>query len=381
MNIQRELDLLNITKKKSVFLLGPRQTGKSSLIKDTIPPEVPVYNLLDRSLFASLSANPCLIREQLTQKHYKGLVVIDEIQRIPELLDEVHLMIEELGLRFLLTGSSARKLRQAGTNLLGGRARRYTMHPLTYRELGAKFNLLEAVNYGLLPSIVTSDEPQRDLYDYVGLYLQEEIEHEASVRNLPSFSRFLSIAALTSGQQINYSNVASDAKEKRHTVTNYFQILNDTLIGSELPGWDRTRKRKPIEMAKYYLFDIGICRAINRLPPIKEKSPEFGSAIEHIVLQEIKAYISYKSPLAELHYWRSSSNFEVDFIFDNRCAIEVKAKDHISVKDLRGLQALQEENLLESYIVVSLEEQARLVDGIHILPIREFFTKLWDDEI
>ncbi len=377
----RSLNLTEITRSRSVFLLGPRQTGKSSLIRHTLPKEIPLFDLLDHTLFASLAANPSLMRQQLEAQNYtQGLVVIDEIQKLPELLNEIHLLIEKHSLRFLMTGSSARKLRRAGTNLLGGRASQFHLHPLTYHELGPRFDLIRALNFGLLPSVYFSDQPRSNLRDYVGLYLDLEIQQEASIRDISSFSRFLSVAALCNGQIINYSSIASDAREKRKTVTGYFQILEDTLIGDEVSAWSRSRKRKAMETSKFYLFDVGVARAINDLPDIKFKSKDFGDAFEHFICQEIRAYIDYYLPNGHLNYWRSTSNLEVDFVLNHSTAIEVKAKDVVSHRDLRGIRALMEENLLKKYVVVSLEPKARLVGHVLILPWEEFLKSLWAHE-
>ena len=341
--VKRTLDLSMITGRKSGFLFGPRQTGKSTLIRQSIGSDVPYYNLLDHTVFRSLSADPSRMRQELVQRAYSdGLVVVDEIQRLPELLDEVHLLIEERNLRFLLTGSSARKLRSAGVNLLGGRAGSHTLHPLTWAELGPLFDLKKALNFGLLPSIYFSTEPAQDLADYVGLYLDQEIRAESVVRQLSSFSRFLSVAAQCSGEIINYSNVANDAQEKRHTITEYFEILKDTLIAYELPAWRKTKKRKPIETSKFYFFDVGVARAINNLPPLTERSKDFGHAFEHFIGQELRAFANYQQPHQLLHYWRSTSNFEVDFILNEKVAVEVKAKTVVGEKDLKGIRALRE---------------------------------------
>ena len=383
MYISRSLNIISNIARKSVFLLGPRQTGKTQLIHHVLGEGVAFYSLLDKELFFRLSHDLTLIRKQiLASPPAKGIVVIDEIQRLPELLDEVHLMIESLGLRFLLTGSSARRLKEKGVNLLGGRARQQRLHPLTYHELGDHlFDLRKALNRGLLPSIYLSDDPRSDLGSYIGTYLENEIANEAAVRNLPAFSRFLTTAALSSGQIINYSAIASDAQVNRKIVTEYFQILWDTLIARELPAWKTTKKRKPIETSKFYFFDTGVCRTILDLPPVKEKSKEFGEYFEAYIFHELQTYIDYHRTEAKLHFWRSVTHHEVDFILDEEVAIEVKGKKVVSEKDISGLRALAEENLLSQYLVVSLEEQPRLIDGqFLILPYKMFLKALWNHE-
>lgn len=370
--IPRRLDLLSILKSKSCFLFGPRQTGKSSMIRATIG-DHPFYSLLDSQTYLMLSQNLKWIEQTLRPD--TTIVVIDEIQKLPELLDEIHLMIEKYNVRFLMTGSSTRSLRRGGVNLLGGRARSRTLHPLTYSELGTHFDLLRALSRGLIPSIYFSDSPQEDLAAYCGDYLKEEISSEALVRNIPSFSRFLEVAALCNGQIINYTNISNDARVPQSTVQNYFQILIDTLIGFEVPAWKKTIKRKPIQTSKFYFFDVGVARYLQHQHTLAVKSPEFGSALEHYIAHEIKSWVDL-SGTGTLHYWRTTSGYEVDFIVNESIAIEVKAKDTISSKDLKGLLALKEESNLDDYIVVSLETVAREVDGVRILPWQVFLSEV-----
>jgi predicted AAA+ superfamily ATPase len=384
MYITRNTTLLENLREKSVILLGPRQTGKTSLIRETLGSDIAYYNLLDKELFFRLSSDLTLMRKQLAaSRPLSGIVVIDEIQRLPELLDEVHLLIEQQGLRFLLTGSSARKLKEKGVNLLGGRARQVWLNPLTYVELGSDlFDLRKALNRGLIPSIYLSNNPRADLGSYVGTYLENEIAKEASVRNLPAFSRFLATAAMCNGQIMNYSSIASDAQIGRKVVSEYFQILFDTLLASEVPAWGKSRKRKPLETSKFYFFDTGIVRAILDLPPTKEKSKDFGDYFEAYIHHELKAYKDCRRPDASIKYWRTTGGVEVDFIFAERVAIEVKAKEVVGEKDLSGIRACMEEQLLEKYIVVSLEKSARLIDNsISILPYTDFLRALWNEEI
>ena len=266
MFIPRQLDLMEATAHKSCFLFGPRQTGKSMLIRETVPEGTPIYELLDHRLWMDLSADPTRMRQEIEAKNLRNkLVVVDEIQKLPILLDEIQLLIETRKLRFLLTGSSARKLRQSGVNLLGGRARSRYLHPLSWKELGPRFDLMTALNRGLLPSVYFSDDASEDLRSYVGTYLKEEITAEALTRNIPAFARFLEVAAACSGQMFNKTAVASDAQVPRTTVIEYFEILKDTLIGYELPAWNRSKKRKAIETAKFYLFDVGVARTLRKL--------------------------------------------------------------------------------------------------------------------
>lgn len=379
MYVARQLDLAAVLKQKSCFLFGPRQTGKSSLIRETLP-GVPVYNLLDHRTWLDLSTNPSRIREELEASGLRdGVVAIDEIQKLPVLLDEVQLLIETRGLRFLLTGSSARKLKRSGANLLGGRARSRTLHPFSWAELGAAFDLKKALGYGLLPHIYGSDDPAEDLRNYVGTYLREEIAAEGLTRNVPAFARFLEVAAACNGQMINKTEVANDAKVPRTTVNDYFEILKDTLLGSELEAWTRSQKRKAIETAKFYLFDGGVARAIQGLPPLAPKSPDFSDMFEQFIFHELKTWTDTRKPGFPLNYWRSTSAYEVDFILGGHTAIEVKATSSVGRRDLRGLEALAEEGLMKRSILVCREGVPRQVGQVLILPWQVFLQQLWED--
>jgi len=370
--IDRLLDLRALLEQKSLFLLGPRQTGKTSLIRHTLK-GVKVYDLLDTSIFLAMSQNPGRLAQELAPED--RLVVIDEIQRLPILLNEVHRLIEERGIRFLLTGSSARKLRRGGVNLLGGRARTKYLHPLTSRELGRHFDLLRAIQRGLIPSIYFSDDPHADLHAYAGSYLQQEIVAEGAARNVPAFSRFLRVAALCNGTMVNFTNVANDAQVPRTTVYEYFEILKDTLVLHELPAWRRSVRRKPLVSSKYYFFDIGVT-AVLQGREFRPGTPEFGEAFETLLFHELRCYIDYISS-GPLGYWRSTSGFEVDFILGDHTAIEVKAKENVSVQDLKSLRALAEEKKLKRYLCVSLDPRPRTLDGISVLPYRRFLNDLW----
>ena len=373
MYIERSLDLASVLKKKSCFLFGPRQTGKTSLIRHSLA-EYRVYNLLDSETYLKLSRTPVRLREECRPQD--KIVIIDEIQKLPSLLDEVHFLIEEKGVHFLLTGSGARKLRRGGVNLLGGRAWTRHLQPLTSAELGEKFDLVKALNHGLLPSIYFSSSPEDDLQAYVGTYLREEIAAEALTRNIPAFSRFLEIAALCNGQLLNYAKISNDAQVARSTVQEYFQILKDTLIAYELTPWKRSFKRKPLSTSKLYFFDCGIARYLQKRSSVRPGSPEFGELFETFIFHELAAYCDYHGTLA-LNYWRSKSGFEVDFILDSKTAIEIKATKTVSAQDLKGLKMLKEEGHLQKYVLVCMEKEPRSVDGIEILPVDIFLKKLW----
>ena len=373
--IERVLDLPSLLQKKSHFLFGPRQTGKTSLIRHSLK-GVRSYDLLDTSVYLALSQNPGRISQELDPRD--EIVVVDEIQRLPVLLNEIHRLIEERGIRFLLTGSSARKLRRGGVNLLGGRARTKYMHPLTYRELGNQFDLLKAIDRGLLPSIYLSDDPRADLQAYTGSYLQQEIVAEGITRNIPAFSRFLKVAALCNGTVVNFTNVSNDAQVPRTTVYEYFEILKDTLLLHELPAWRKSKKRKPLASSKYYFFDVGVVATLQGRE-FRPGTPEFGEAFETYLMHELVSYSDYVSG-EPLSYWRSTSGFEVDFILGDHTAIEVKAKENLSTHDLKPLRALAEEKKLKRYLCVSLEPRRRNLENLTILPFREFLEALWSRE-
>jgi predicted AAA+ superfamily ATPase len=369
--ISRLLNIEDLLSRKSHFLFGPRQTGKTFLARRVLK-NARFYDLLDSSVYLLLSQNPGRIAEETSPED--RIVVIDEIQRIPELLNEVHRLIEERGLRFLLTGSSARKLRRGGVNLLGGRARTRHLHPLTFSELGNDFDLQRALKSGLLPAIYFSEDPGADLKAYAGTYLQQEIVAEGAARNIPAFSRFLGVAAFCNATIVNFTSVANDAQVARTTVYEYFDILKDTLIFVELPAWRQSKKRKPIVSSKYYFFDVGVLSALQGRE-FRSGTPEFGEAFETYIMHELACHRDYVSE-EPLSYWRSTSGFEVDFIIGDHTAIEVKAKKNLSPADLKSLIALTEEKRLKRHLCVSLEPRRRRVGDVVILPYREFLEEL-----
>jgi predicted AAA+ superfamily ATPase len=373
--IPRVPDLPSLLQKRSCFLLGPRQTGKTTLLRQTLP-AARVYDLLDTSVYLALSRTPGRIAQELAPA--ERVVVIDEIQRLPDLLNEAHRLIESRGIRFLLTGSSARKLRRGGVNLLGGRARLQYLHPLTSHELGDRFDLARAVERGLLPSIYFSDNPQADLQAYAGLYLQQEVVAEGATRNVPAFSRFLKVAAHCNGTIVNFTNVASDAQVARTTIYEYFEILKDTLVLQELPAWRKTIKRKPLASSKYYFFDVGVVACLQGRT-FRPGTPEFGEAFETFLMHELVTYRDYMSG-EPLSFWRSASGFEVDFILGDHTAVEVKAKVGVSAQDLKALRALAEEGRLKRYLCVSLEPHTRKIGEVTVLPYQSFLKALWSGE-
>lgn len=389
---KRTLKLVQTLETKSIILTGPRQTGKSTLLRAELPDAL-FIDLLEADTFRRLVTQPEVLREFVEFNPGKP-VVIDEIQKIPPLLDEVHRLIErDKKLRFILTGSSARKLRREGVNLLGGRARRLRLHPLTALEINLfhnkhKLTLSQILQWGSLPSILTSKTPKEDLKDYVGTYLMEEIQAESLVRSLSSFSRFLDATGLINTEKLNYSAVASDVALPSKTVQEYFKLLEDTLIGALLPPYLKTKTRKAMTSPKFYLFDLGVANAASGRWSLDPKTPEYGKAFEHFVWRELTSYLDYLDHDSELTYWRSENKLEVDFILQKQgakapfCAIEVKAKSNVSTKELVGLRAFAEEFPKVRKLAVSLEAMGRKTeDGIEIWPIQNFLEKLWNLEL
>lgn len=380
--INRNVDLCKILENKSLFLFGPRQTGKSSFIKNQLMnTDVAMFwTLLDGRLRLKVLADPSILRQEVEVRNLRDcIIIIDEIQKCPELLDEVHFLIEERNIRFLLTGSSARKLRSSGVNLLGGRATQRHFHPFNFAEIGnhPNYNLSYIFEHGLLPSMFLSSDIEEDLSAYVDTYLTEEIAAEGFSRNIPNFARFLTVASVSNSQLINYTNIASDSQVPVQTVKQWFQVLEDTLLGYQVESFTNTKKRKAITTSKFYFFDIGIARALRNIPAPKENTTEFGEYFEHLICMELKSWIDYKHPRSKLTYWRSNSNMEVDFCVDEEIAIEVKSSSNVTEKHLKGLKALREEGIFKRYVVVCQEEHPRITDGIEILPWKYFFEELW----
>lgn len=371
----RMLDLREVVRHKSVLLFGPRQTGKSTLVREAFP-EAAVYDLLEADTFRELTARPEYLRQTLSPQ--QPVLVIDEVQKLPALLDEVQLLIDRnKKLRVILTGSSARKLTRGAANLLGGRAWVCRLHPLVSAELDQP-RLLDRLNRGSLPAVIDSEHYKEDLKAYVGTYLREEIRAEGLTRSIEIFSRFLEVAGLTSGDQINFTAVANDAGVPPRTVREHYQILEDTLVGHQLPAYQQTSKRKPVATAKFYLFDVGVANILKRTGVIEEGSDAYGRALEHLVFLELRSFLDYSRLDHELTYWRSRSQFEVDFVVGDQIGIEVKSKSRVSPRDYKGLGALSEEVRLKRKIVVCGEKRPRRTDdGTEIMPPVHFLKQLW----
>jgi predicted AAA+ superfamily ATPase len=383
--ISRALALPDLSK-HSVFLWGPRRTGKSFWIRTHLP-EAPLLDLLQTDTFAEYAARPSLLRERFGVTRVAGHrqpVVIDEIQKIPALLDEVHWLIENRGLTFLLTGSSARKLRRGHANLLAGRARRREMRPLCFPEVNDIDMKAVAVS-GLLPPHYLSIEPLEEIRAYVNDYLKEEIVAEALTANLPAFAEFLRVVALTNSELLNYTNVASETGVSAKSVRSYFEILEDTLLGFRLEPWTRSRKRRMIRTEKFYLFDVGIANYLARRAP-QPGTPEFGKSFEHYILMELVAFRSYRAPDMEIRYWRTSTGREVDFIVnDKEFAIEVKSSPRVPDAKIRDLTALAEDGPVQRRLVICMERQRRELrdayGAITLMPWKEFLAELWDGNL
>lgn len=365
---------------ESAFLWGARQTGKSTLLKSLFPNAL-YFDLLLSDEYERIVRNPSLLRERISASEISGPVIIDEIQRIPELLNEVQWLITNKNCQFILSGSSPRKIIRSGSNLLGGRAYRYEMFPLIYKEI-PDFDINKALNNGLLPRHYLAVKANKMLSAYIGNYLQDEIIAEAKIRNIASFSLFLEKAAFSNGEIVNYMNIAADCGVSSPTVKEYFQILEDTLIGRFVPSFQKKPKRRVILSPKFYYFDVGIANYLLKRGEIKTGSETFGSAFEHFIYQEITAHSHYSDLNYPISYWRTTSQFEVDFILgDHEIAIEIKATDNIQSRHLKGLLAFSEEYTTSKLIMVSNDPYPRQINNITVLPWNIFIEKLWAGEL
>ncbi|MGD1975588.1 MAG: ATP-binding protein [Desulfobacterales bacterium] len=378
MEIQRKLQLVPLLAKKSFFLFGPRATGKTTLVRQQLAEKAFIIDLLDSRYFLRLSSAPHEL-ESLIAAAPADIIVIDEIQRIPELLNEIHRLIETRNLTFLLTGSSARKLRRGRANLLAGRVWNAGMFPLIYNEI-PDFDLSRYLRYGGMPAVYLSAHPEEELDAYVNTYLKEEILAEGLIRRLPPFSRFLKTIALANGEMINFTKLANDCQVPPSTVTEYVGLLEDTLIGFLLPAWTESKKRKAIKTGKFYFFDPGITHMLAGTESLDRNSNLYGKSFEQFICMELRAYLSYRRKKLDLTYWRSKSGHEVDFLIGTRTAIEVKASRKISRNDFKGLKYLKEEGVLQNLILVSQDPVSTLTDSILTVPWQKFLSDLWKDK-
>lgn len=373
LQLNQELDM-------SVFLLGARQTGKSTILRQQLPQAV-FIDLLDSELRMRFQRRPSLLYDMLRGKSKDSIIVIDEIPEVPELLNEVHRLISECGLKFVLCGSSARKLKRKGYNTLGGRAYPCYFYPLVSAEI-PDFDLDRALLYGMLPTHYLAKAPRRLLSAYVDVYLREEIREEALVRNLGNFQRFLEVAALTDGEIVNYANIATECGVSAQTIKGYFGILEDTLVGCMIPAYTKTMKRRLIQAPKFYFFDVGLaCHLLHRTALLRG-TPEYGHAFEHFIIQEIIAYIGYNHKEEKLSYWRTSTGIEVDAVIgDARVAIEIKSAEEVQKRHLKGLKSFGDDYPDSRRILVSLDRISRCENEIELLYVHDFLAKLWKGEI
>lgn len=364
----------------SIFLWGARQTGKTTLLGQLYP-KAKYYDLLLANEFERLLREPSLLSQELAYLKEGDLVIIDEVQKVPHLLDEVHSLIHRKNLRFILSGSSPRKLKRSGANLLGGRALKKILFPLVSAEI-PDFDLIKALNNGMIPRHYMVNNPWERFRAYIGVYLNEEIREEALSRNLRTFSRFLEVAAMSNGEMIVYKNIAQDCGIDYRTVKDYFEILVDTLTGYFIQGFTSTVKRRAIQAPKFYFFDVGIVNYLLNKKNLLPGSESFGHSFEHFIIQELIAYLGYTQSSEHLTYWRTSSGYEVDAIIgEGRIAIEIKSTDEVKSRHLKGLKAFLEDFPMAKAIVVSLDKYPRILNGVEIIPAVQFLKALWNAEI
>ncbi|MCH5175608.1 MAG: ATP-binding protein [Prevotellaceae bacterium] len=364
----------------SIFLFGARQTGKTTILRQQFPDAV-FFDLLDSNVRTRLQRRPVLLYEALKDKAEGTLIIIDEIPEVPELLNEVHRLISERGLIFILCGSSARKLKRKGHNTLGGRAFPVFLHPLVSAEV-PDFDIDRAVAVGMLPPHYLAKQPWRRLAAYIDVYMKEEIKEEALVRNIDAFQRFLEVAAMTDGEMVNYNNIAQECGVSAMTVNSYFDILEDTLIGYRIPAYTKARQRRLVQAPRFYYFDIGVVNYLLHRKELVRGTPDYGHAFEHLVVQELIAYTHYRHTGEQLAYWRTYTGIEVDIVIGEcRVAIEIKSAEEIQKRHLKNLKIFGEEHPQCRKIIVSLDVFSRTADGIECLHVADFFKMLWTEGI
>jgi predicted AAA+ superfamily ATPase len=380
MELERTLNLPDLLSRKSFFLFGPRATGKSTLVRQQLSTTAHVLDLLDSRLYLRLLNAPYDLESIIDSDYKDNIVVIDEIQRVPELLNEVHRLIESRKITFLLTGSSARKLRRGKANLLAGRVWEAGFFPLSRAEIPG-FNLQRYLRYGGLPAVYLSQYPDEELDAYVNTYLKEEIMAEGLIRKLPPFARFLKTIALANAEMINFSKIASDCQVPPSTVTEYIGLLEDTLVGFLLPAWTASQKRKAIGKGKFYFFDTGVTHTLAGTQTLDRNSNLYGKSFEQFIGMELRAYLNYRRKRTRLSYWRSTHGYEVDFLIGQEIAIEVKASQKISHRDFKGLKALKEEGVFNKYFLVS-QDPINTSDGdVTTVYWEKFLDDLWSDRL
>lgn len=365
---------------EAMFLFGARQTGKSTLLKERFPKAIYI-DLLKSDVRNRFKQHPEEFRESLLRYPPETLVIVDEIQKVPDLLDEVHWLMVEKGLWFILSGSSARKIKKSGANNLGGRAIPETLFPLVSAEI-PDFDIERAVQNGMIPRHYMVANARNRMRAYIDLYVKEEIIEEALVQNVDEFIRFMEVAAIMDGEILNYENVASDCGVSANTVKAYYKILVDTLLGFEVPAYRKVIKRKLYKSPRFYYFDIGIANHLTKRYQLAPKTPEYGHAFEHLIIQEIVAYLAYTNSDEELTYWHTYENIEVDAIIgDARVAIEIKSTDHVDHDDKKGIMEFAKEHPNAKQILVSRDRISRRSDNVDLYYVTDFFKALWAGEI
>ncbi|MBO7496758.1 MAG: ATP-binding protein [Salinivirgaceae bacterium] len=378
--IERIFNITNYLEDGSIFLFGARQTGKSTFLEQTLKNAV-FFDLLDSNLRLKLQRDPSLLYDTLQDKPAGTIIVIDEIPEIPELLNEVHRLIQKKGLRFVLTGSSPRKLKRKGHNTLGGRAVPCYFFPFVSAELH-DIDLDKALLYGLLPPHYLAKNPRRLLSGYIDIYLKEEIKEEALSRNIAVFQRFMQAAALTSGEIVNYTNIANDCNVSAKTIKEYFSILEDTLIGYMLPAYTKTNKRKVTQAPKFYFFDVGVYNYLLQRTSLPPETPEYGHSFEHFVMQELRAYVNYFQKDETLSYWHTYNNKEIDVVVGQaKIGIEIKSTAEIQPKHLSNFKDYHDEFPDSRCIIVSRDKLTRRNGNIEIMYVFDFLKQLWAGEI
>ena len=370
---------------ETFFLWGPRQAGKSTLLRQCYP-DGRWIDLLKSDEFRRYLTNPEYLRQEIeAEASPQSLqVVIDEVQKVPALLDEVHWLMENRGVSFALCGSSATKVKRGAANLLGGRAVRHELLGITGAELGDDLDLTRLLNVGYLPRIFQARRPVPLLDAYINDYLVQEVAAEGVVRKLPAFSRFLDAASLSDGEIVNLSNIAAECGVSQHTVKNYFQVLVDMLLGRWVPSYRLRPKRRVIQAPKFYFADVGIVNRLARRGPLVPRSELYGKAFENWVCHELSAWIRYREFDGRLSYWRLAGGTEVDFVVgDMHLAVEAKASANIDSRHLRGLRSLiRDHPSVRRRAVVCLEPRTRrTTDGIDVLPAESFVQELWRDRL
>ena len=362
----------------SIFLFGGRQTGKSTILRQQFPHSIYI-DLLDNSVKERYRRHPALLYDTMKDKAEGTLIIIDEIPEVPELLNEVHRLIVEFGPVFILCGSSARKLKRKGHNTLGGRAFPVYLYPFVSAEI-PDFDIDRAVSYGMIPPHYLAKNPSRLLAGYIDIYLKEEIKEEALVRNLDAFHRFLEVAALTDGEIVNNNNIAQDCGVHATTVNAYFDILEDTLMGYRIPAFRKVMKRRLMQAPKFYYFDIGVANHLLHRKEMSRGSADYGHAFEHLVIQEIYAWLHYTHSEEVLSYWRTYTGIEVDAVIgDARVAIEIKSTEEVQPRHTKGLKAFGEEHPDSRRMVVSLDKFNRRIGDIECIYVLDFFKMLWSE--